>query len=127
MPQAPKNYHHDYYYGPVGMTEHDDWRQANEDVHNQRPPNLGAHASREPIHVTDEELREKISVLLQQDSNVDLNDVEVAVEMGEVTLSGTVTSRWIKQKVVSGIAGISGVKDVEDSLQVDRPADREIA
>jgi osmotically-inducible protein OsmY len=126
MNPAPKKYHHDYYLGPEGMTEHDDWRQAGEDIHNQRQDGE-EHTSREPIHVNDEDLREKVISILRADANLDPNEIEVDVQHGEVTLRGTVTSRWMKQKVLADIAEIFGVKDVDNQLEVDRPAERESA
>jgi osmotically-inducible protein OsmY len=128
MPQAhKKDYHHDYYYGPEGMTEHDDWRRAGEDIHNQRISDEPEHKSLEPIHVSDEELRKKVIAALMYDPNIDLNEIEVAVQMGDVKLTGTVASRWMKQKVLADIAEISGVKDIDNQLQVDRPPEREFA
>lgn len=55
MTPRPKKYHHDYYFGPEGMTEHDDWRQASYDPKNQRPPapneeKLEEPPLQEPVH-----------------------------------------------------------------------------
>lgn len=126
MTPAPKQYHKDYYYGPVGMTERNDWHQDSEDPRNQRIDHED-HASHEPIHVKDEDLREHVIALLHRDPHLDPSEIEVNVKMGEVTLSGTVPSRWMKQKVLADISELSGVKDVDNQLQVDRPAEREAA
>ncbi|MGZ3693375.1 MAG: BON domain-containing protein [Bdellovibrionota bacterium] len=127
MPGKKKEYHHDYFFGPEGMTEHDDPRQADLDPKNQRPGEEPEHHSQEPIHHTDEQVRARIMELLSQDPNIDISEIELGVHLGEVKITGTVSSRWMKQKVVSDIAEISGVRDVDNQLQVDRPPEREIA
>ena len=45
--------------------------------------------------------------------------VQVKVEMGIVTLTGTVESLWSKENIVKQVHGILGVKDVTDHLTVE--------
>src|SRR5690625_3385461 len=51
---------------------------------------------------------------------VDASDVEVKVDGGEVTLSGTVASRRMKRRAEDIADGIRGVHDVHNQLRVSR-------
>ena len=51
---------------------------------------------------------------------IDASEIEVTVESGEVTLTGTVDNRRIKHLVEDIAEGISGVKDVNNQLRVNR-------
>ncbi|ABS27340.1 BON domain-containing protein [Anaeromyxobacter sp. Fw109-5] len=53
-------------------------------------------------------------------SPVDASDVEVKVENGEVTLTGTVRSRREKWWLEELVEGVFGVEDVHDHLRVAR-------
>jgi Flp pilus assembly secretin CpaC len=55
---------------------------------------------------------------LSDDDNVDASDIEVSVSKGEVTLSGTVASRWEKRRAEDVAESVSGVKDVENRIKV---------
>lgn len=122
-----KKYHHDYYYGPENMTEHDDWRQADYDPRNQVPGGAIENDVHEPVHVTDEEIREEIAELLHVDPQVDPSEIEVAVDRGHVQLLGTVASRLMMQKALAHASSAEGVAEVENHLRLDRPAEREAA
>ena len=54
-------------------------------------------------------------------SDVDAENVEVAVTNGEVTLSGTVRDRWDKRRAEDLAEEIPGVRDVHNSIRVHRP------
>lgn len=71
---------------------------------------------------TDERIRDTINELLTDHDGIDATEIEVAVENSEVTLTGTVGSRWEK-RVADDIAhSARGVRDVHNRLRI---ADRE--
>jgi hypothetical protein len=56
---------------------------------------------------------------LTDDHFIDASNVEIAVQGGIVTLTGTVSSRHEKRRAEDLIEHLSGVKDVNNSLRVD--------
>lgn len=53
-------------------------------------------------------------------SDVDAEHLEVRVENGEVTLSGTVRDRWDKRRAEDVAEEVSGVRDVHNNIRVQR-------
>jgi osmotically-inducible protein OsmY len=53
-------------------------------------------------------------------SNVDAEDIEVSVESGEVTLSGSVRNRWDKRRAEDLVEEVSGVREVHNTIRVAR-------
>ena len=53
-------------------------------------------------------------------SDVDAGEIEVRVENGEVTLSGTVRDRWDKRRAEDVAEEVSGVRDVHNNIRVHR-------
>lgn len=53
-------------------------------------------------------------------SGVDAADVEVKVEQGKVTLTGTVAERHDKRRIEDACDGVRGVEDVENHIRVSR-------
>jgi osmotically-inducible protein OsmY len=53
-------------------------------------------------------------------SDVDAENIEVAVANGEVTLSGTVRDRWDKRHAEDVVEQVSGVRDVHNNIRVRR-------
>lgn len=78
------------------------------------------HAGKGPSGYTrsDERIREDANDRLTDDWRVDASHVNVAVEGGEVTLSGTVSSRDEKRRAEDCVERISGVKHVQNNLRV---------
>lgn len=72
---------------------------------------------------TDERIREEVNERLTYHDGVDATDVDVAVENGEVTLSGQVGSRWEKRVAEDVAESVRGVHDVHNRLKV---VDREV-
>jgi hypothetical protein len=70
---------------------------------------------------SDERIREEVCDLLTDDPRIDASDVEVNVENGEVTLSGTVDSRTEKRRAEDLIEVMPGVKDVHNRLRTKQP------
>ena len=69
---------------------------------------------------SDERLREQIVDRLMDESDVNLEDVEVEVKQGTVTLSGTVESRRCKHEIEDTVDSIWGVNDITNNLRVKR-------
>lgn len=68
---------------------------------------------------SDERIREDVNDKLTDDPRVDARRISVAVDKGEVTLSGTVGSREAKRRAEDCIDRISGVKHVQNNLRVE--------
>jgi osmotically-inducible protein OsmY len=69
---------------------------------------------------SDERVREEICDRLTDDSRIDASDIEVTVNNGQVSLSGSVNSREEKRKAEDLIEAIPGVHDVHNNLRVSR-------
>ena len=69
---------------------------------------------------SDERIKEDINEQLTQDPDIDATELEVEVEKGVVTLRGTIDSREMKWRVESLTDEVSGVKDVQNQVRVQR-------
>jgi hypothetical protein len=69
---------------------------------------------------SDERIAEDVNDRLTEDGHIDASDIACAVRDGEVTLTGTVSSRDVKRRVEDLVDSISGVKDVQNNLRVKR-------
>jgi hypothetical protein len=67
---------------------------------------------------SDERIKEDVSDRLTDDWYVDASEIEVTVNNGEVTLSGTVDSRQAKRRAEDIVDDISGVRHVQNNLRV---------
>ena len=72
---------------------------------------------------SDDRIREEICDCMTDDPMLDASEITVVVNKGEVSLSGTVTSRDQKRRAEDVAERISGVKDVTNQLRVSREAD----
>lgn len=77
------------------------------------------HRGRGPKNYTrsDERIREDVNDRLTEDVWIDASEIEVAVESGEVTLSGSVADRSIKRRAEDCADAVSGVKHVQNNLR----------
>jgi len=71
---------------------------------------------------SDDRIREDLSDRLMGGWGIDASDVEIQVQGGEVTLSGTVSDRRQKYHIEELADSILGVKDVTNQLRVKRQA-----
>lgn len=80
----------------------------------------GPHSGRGPrgYRRNDQRIEEDICERLTQHGQIDAEDIQVKVEGGEVTLTGTVESRQAKRMAEDLLDSISGVKDVHNHLRV---------
>ena len=69
---------------------------------------------------SDDRIREEICDRMTEDPALDASEIEVEVTEGEVTLSGSVTSREQKRHAEDIAERIGGVKDVTNQLRVTR-------
>jgi hypothetical protein len=67
---------------------------------------------------SDERIREDVNDRLTDDYYIDASDVEVMVENGEVTLTGSVRVRTDKRRAEDIAESVSGVRNVENRLRV---------
>ena len=96
------------------------WEQAPGGMERRTPgssqPGTGPRFQRR----SDDKIREEIWELLNNNADLDATEVEVHVEGGEVTLSGTVESRdarWLTEDLVTSV---SGVREVYNQIKVAR-------
>lgn len=69
---------------------------------------------------SDERIREEVCERLTMDHDVDASDIEVTVNGGVVTLSGSVHERYAKRTAEDICESVRGVKDVQNDLRVAR-------
>ena len=67
---------------------------------------------------TDERIKELVSEALSDHHGIDASELEVDVEDGEVTLSGTVLDRSLKRLAEDIVERVSGVVDVHNTIRV---------
>lgn len=79
------------------------------------------HRGRGPADYTrsDERIREDANDRLTDDWRINARRISVAVEHGDVTLSGTVGSRQDKHRAEECVERISGVRHVQNNLRVE--------
>jgi osmotically-inducible protein OsmY len=108
------------------------WERASDEVsswfgdeeagHRRRMDTRGGYRGRGPRNYTrsDERIREDINDRLTDYDYIDASDIEVEVNAGEVVLSGTVESRFEKRLAEDLAEDISGVRNVENRIRVQR-------
>ena len=67
---------------------------------------------------SDERLKEQISDRLMDDDDIDASEITVEVANGEVTLTGTVSSRQEKRAAEDAVEQIPGVREVQNHLRI---------
>jgi osmotically-inducible protein OsmY len=89
--------------------------------HRREADDRGAHRGRGPkgYRRSDERIRDDVNDRLTDDAWLDASHVEVAVENGDVTLSGTVADRPAKRRAELLAEAVSGVGNVQNNLRVD--------
>lgn len=85
----------------------------------------GGHRGRGPrdYERSDDRLREDVCERLMQDDDVDASDVKVEVSGSEVTLSGTVDSKFAKRCAEDCADSVSGVGHVQNNLRTKGSSD----
>lgn len=96
------------------------WSAGREGPERRKPGGSNAGTSPRFNRRTDDKIREEILELLNNNADLDASEVEVHVEGGEVTLTGTVESRdarWLTEDLVTSV---SGVREVYNQVKVAR-------
>jgi len=88
----------------------------------QRSSGQGMHAGRGPKNYqrSDERITDEICERLTRDPEVDATNIEITVQSGLVTLSGTVNDRQSKRAAEDLANDVWGVKDVQNQIRVQR-------
>jgi len=81
---------------------------------------IGRHAGRGPKgwQRSDDRIREDVNERLTDHPHIDASEIEVQVQNGEVTLSGTVEERQAKRLAEDIAEAVSGVRDVHNQIRV---------
>ena len=92
------------------------------------PEARGGHSGRGPKGYVraDERIREDVCERLSWNDEVDATDISVRVENGEVSLEGSVETRHMKRLAEDIADSVSGVRDVHNTLRVQKPMLTEI-
>ena len=69
---------------------------------------------------SDDRILEDVCERLMEHPSIDASDIEVTVDSGDVTLTGTVESRAVKHLTEVMTETVNGVKDVHNQLRVAR-------
>jgi hypothetical protein len=67
---------------------------------------------------SDDRIREEVNETLARHPEIDASEIEVRVQNGEVTLTGTVDERRDKRMAEDIVERVFGVKDVENKIKV---------
>lgn len=102
--------------GPTGRSSHSSQFQGGESLWQQTKNFFGKGPK--GFKRSDERIQEEVCEALFRDPSVDASEIEVSVQEGEVTLSGTVTERQMKRMAEDCAESISGVKDVRNEIRV---------
>jgi hypothetical protein len=73
----------------------------------------------------DQSIYEEVCERLAQHAQIDASHIEVKVDQGEVTVTGSVPDRRTKRMVETNVELISGVIDVHNQLRLSNRAERE--
>jgi len=99
-----------------------------EDAERRREQDMrqaGQHRGRGPkgYQRSDDRILEDVNDRLTEDPHIDASEIEVSVANREVTLSGTVNSRFEKRHAEDIADSVSGVTHVQNNLRVQQYAD----
>ena len=100
------------------------WMGDHEALERRKQDERASHYGKGPkgYRRSDERVRDDVSDRLSDDHWLDASDIEVKVENGEVTLSGTVTDRESKRRAERLAESCGGVSDVQNNIKVRRDA-----
>jgi hypothetical protein len=106
----------DYDRGSPFYRANTDYRRSNRSEWREE----GRHRGKGPRNYrrTDSRIQEDINERLTDDPLVDASEVDVAVQNGEVTLTGTVDDREAKRRAEDIAESVSGVTHVENRMRV---------
>jgi hypothetical protein len=81
---------------------------------------LRGHAGKGPMNYTrpDQRIHEDVCDILTDDDEIDASSIDCKVDKGEVTLTGSVSSRDMKRRAEEIAERVPGVKDVHNQIKV---------
>jgi len=93
-------------------------------MRDSREGDQGYHRGRGPKNYqrSDDRIRDDVNDRLTDDPHVDASEIDVAVQNREVTLTGTVSSRFEKRHAEDLAESVSGVTHVQNNLRVQQTA-----
>lgn len=119
----------------AGSVSGNDWRFDDSNLRNSNDRSQEFQARNERGQFTgrgpkgyrrsDERIAEDVNEALAQHPDLDASEIEVKVQNGDVTLSGTVEDRRYKRMAEDAAERCSGVNDVHNQIRVQREDDRE--
>jgi hypothetical protein len=71
---------------------------------------------------SDRQIEDQVCHRMTQHGQLDAHDIDVSVMNGEVTLRGTVDSRWAKRLARDIADSVPGTQDVHNDLKITPPA-----
>jgi osmotically-inducible protein OsmY len=107
-----EDYTERYRRGQRGRAGSDGWRGSSEGPHVGRGPKGYERSS--------DRIKEDICERLMQHGHIDASEIEIRIENGEVTLTGSVDSRESKRLAETITESVSGVRDVHNQLRLNR-------
>ena len=87
------------------------------------PPPLTGPAALEARPQADKDLEATIGSAIENDQRVNAMQTKVAVKDGRVTLTGTARDIDEKEAAEALVHRVSGVRDVENQIQINRPGE----
>lgn len=78
----------------------------------------GPHRGKGPGQRTDEQIKSAVEEALTEDSWLDASGIQVNVQNGIATLTGTVDSREAKRGAEDLVDALPGVRDVQNNLRI---------
>jgi osmotically-inducible protein OsmY len=97
------------------------WGEGQSGSERRKPGGSHMGSQRAQFHRrSDDKIHEEIWELLTNNADLDASEIELHVEGGEVTLTGTVDSRdakWLTEDLVNSV---TGVREVNNRLKVAR-------
>jgi osmotically-inducible protein OsmY len=111
-----------YQGGFSGQQSYQQGQQGSPQGQGQQGTQRGQFAGRGPkgYKRADDRIREDVNEELTRNPDIDATDIEVKVESGEVTLTGTVDERRTKRLAEDLAERCSGVREVHNQLRVNR-------
>jgi hypothetical protein len=118
---APRFSRHRSGYGAMGDRDPNDAELRSPPQDTPDRPLAGSHRGRGPkgYRRSDQRIHEDVCERLTEDRFIDASNIDVVVKEGEVTLSGTVSSRGLKRRAEDLAEMASGVAHVQNNLRIE--------
>jgi osmotically-inducible protein OsmY len=101
-------------------TERDEQGRFTSDNRRRRSQGMFAGKGPKGYQRSDLRIKEDVNQALTRDADVDATEIEVTVDAGDVTLTGTVADRDQKRAAEDALEQIDGIKDIHNQLRVSR-------